>query len=69
MFFLNKPMYLHVTPSGHNLNKLAICQLGDATYRMSRLEVIEKKIFHVFTILAYVKHVTPRAGLFLAPGA
>ena len=24
MFFLNKPMYLHVTPSGHNLNKLLL---------------------------------------------
>ena len=53
MFLLNKPVYLHVTPSGHNLNKLDICPLGDATYKMSKavcLEVIEKKIFHVFTI-------------------
>ena len=27
-----------------------------------------KNIFHVFPLYAYVKHVTPGAGSFLAPG-
>ena len=33
------------------------------------LMVSDKKIFHVFPIQAFVKHVTPRAGPFLAPQA
>ena len=33
------------------------------------LVVSEKKIFSCFTIQAYVKHVTPGAGPFIAPGA
>ena len=33
------------------------------------LMVSDKNIFFMFSLLAYVKHVTRGAGVFLAPGA
>ena len=64
---------LNVTPGagpfwtkGHNLKQLGKGPQGDATYQISRLGLVvsDKKLFHVFPIISYVKHVTPEAGPF-----
>ena len=58
-------------PQGYNLNKLGRGPLGDATYKISRFLALwfqKRRFFHICPIYAYVKHVTPSAGPFLAPG-
>ena len=48
-------------PQGHNLNKLGIGPLGDATYKILRLKSLwfqTRRFYHVFPFLAYVKYVT-----------
>ena len=61
--------FLH---QGHNLNKLSRGLLDDATYQIAMLYASrfhQEEFFMCFTIKAYVKHVTPWVGLFLAQGA
>ena len=46
--------------------------LGDATYQISRLYALRfqrRRFVHVFPISAFVKHVTPWTGPFLATEA
>ena len=77
-FMLSIQAYIkHVTsgagpfwPQGHDLNKLGRGLLDDATYQISRLNVLwfqRRRVLHVFPISAYVKHVTPRQAHF-SPG-
>ena len=55
-------------PQGHNLkNKLDRGPLGN--FKAIGIVVSEKNIVDVFPINAYVNHVTPWVGSFLAPGA
>ena len=60
----------HYWPHGYNLNKLGRGLLGDASYQVSRpCGFSQEYFFMFFPIKAYVKHVTPGVGHFLAPGA
>ena len=56
-------------PQGHNLNKLGRAPQGDATFKHqdSRPCGFRQEDFFMFSNLAYVNHVTPGAGPFLAP--
>ena len=66
------PGFWPILAPGHYLNKLGRGSLGDATYQIYqgfRPCGFREEVFSCFTIQAYVKHVTPGAGPFSAPGA
>ena len=57
----------HFWLKGHTLNKLCRGPPGNATYQISRLYDLSFqtiRIFHVFPISAYVKHVHPGQAIF-----
>ena len=63
----------HFRPQDHNLNKLGrgplVLVMLHTKYQSSIcLVVLDKKIFYVFPIEAYVSHVTPGTGPFMAHG-
>ena len=56
--------------SRHNFKKIGRGPLGNATYQISRPSGFRQEGFTCFPcIKAYVKHVTPGVGQFLAPAA
>ena len=56
----------HIQHQGYNLNKFGRGPLVDATYQNIKVlgHVISDIFFCVFSIEAYVKHLTPGTGLF-----
>ena len=62
----------HFWLQGHSFNKLSRGPLNNmlhTKYQGSRPCWFRQYFFHVFPIKIYVKHVIPRVGPFLAPGA
>ena len=59
----------HISPQGHNLNKLDRGPLADSIYQISRLFARWfQKIISCFPYISQCKTCDPKAGPFLAPG-
>ena len=59
------PGRAHFLHQEHNLNKLGRGSVDNASYQISSpCGFRQEDLFHVFPILAYVKHVTPSAAHF-----
>ena len=62
------PCQGHFWPQGHYLNKFGRGLLGDTKYQGAMPCGLRQEDYFMFSIKAYVKHVTPGVGPFLAQG-